>query len=369
MSEDRDLMAALPDPPPPRPDRRALAIDAALRRFDGRQEGPHASPAPPPGVSFRAIFARPQVAAFATVVLVALLSLPLWLSDGDRFVEAGREQPAVAPESGEAPVPSPELQPRSVAADEIPGPVAPAAAPAAKPTPARLAAGDEAERTARSVASPDALNRLPTYDAATVERRAPEPQAALAPPPPPAPAVAERSDEDDNMTVVVTGARTVRQESAALANRVRIAEAAAAEPGDWNACTIDDPRQNLRYCRELGDLSAPGAAGRANAHIADGLRFAWQGDLDRAIDAFDKAIALAPDRSLAYLNRGLARWRKGDTGRALEDFDEAIANDPDGARGYYHRSRLYQARGATARASGDARRAIRLDPDYEAVLP
>lgn len=371
MTDDRDLMAALPDPPPARPDRRTMAIDAALRRFDGHGEEPNAPRLAPSGVSFRAIFARPQVAAFATVALVALLSLPLWLTDSDRFVEAGRERPATAMERVETPAPPPDMQPPARAAGEAPAidELAPATASTVEREAELADAGGVAEKAAPSAAPAEAqLNRLPAFAPATDARPVPQGQFALAPPPPAPPAAADRED-DDSRTVIVTGARVVRQESAALANRVRIAETAAEEAGDWNACTIEDPRRDLRDCDELGDLSAPGASGRANAHLADGLRFAWQGDLDRAIEAFDKALALAPDRSLAYLNRGLARWRKGDTGRALEDFDEAIANDPEAARGYYHRSRLYQARGAAARASGDARRAIRLDPDYEAVLP
>ncbi|MBO9519755.1 MAG: tetratricopeptide repeat protein [Porphyrobacter sp.] len=139
--------------------------------------------------------------------------------------------------------------------------------------------------------------------------------------------------------------------------------------GDWDACTILDPRRDLNACAAFAYPAARGANGRAAARVADGLGYAWQGNLDRAIEAFDSAIRTAPGLSVAYLNRGLAYQSKGDLRRALADLDRAIANEPSSARGYYHRSRLYRSKGDTARADKDAKRAIEIDPGYQAVLP
>ena len=58
-----------------------MAIEEALRRFDG-EEGRRPIRLPASfGVPFRLILARPQVAALATIVLVTFIGLPLWLSD------------------------------------------------------------------------------------------------------------------------------------------------------------------------------------------------------------------------------------------------------------------------------------------------
>ena len=166
---------------------------------------------------------------------------------------------------------------------------------------------------------------------------------------------------------MVTGSRIVRPEFDSPTPMVSVNEAVLAE-GDWDTCTLLDPNRDIGACRAFADPAAPGANGRAAAQLADGLTLAWQGELDRAIEAFDRAIGSAPDLPIAYLNRGLAYQSKGDLRRALADLNRAVARDPDSARGYYHRSLLQRAKGDTKRADADAKRAIALDPAYGAVL-
>jgi tetratricopeptide (TPR) repeat protein len=143
---------------------------------------------------------------------------------------------------------------------------------------------------------------------------------------------------------------------------------AVPDRGDWNACTINDPRRSLAACKYLINPGAKGIKGQAAAHLADGLSLAWQGIMDRAIAAFDQAIAIAPKSSLAYLNRGLAYRRQGDVDRALADLDKAVRLAPNAARGYYNRSLLLRERGDTRRAEADQLRAVSLNADYEEVI-
>ena len=138
--------------------------------------------------------------------------------------------------------------------------------------------------------------------------------------------------------------------------------------GDWNACTVNDPDQNLRKCRSLAKPKASTDRGRANASIADGISRAWTGDLDGAIAAFDRAIASAPHSASAYLNRGMAYQRQGDLTHAIADFDQAVRNDPAAARGYFNRSVALRQQGNERRARRDEQRAIELDPAYADVL-
>ena len=154
--------------------------------------------------------------------------------------------------------------------------------------------------------------------------------------------------ESSGADVVVTGQR-------------RKAAAKGAAYRDWNACTVDDPKQRLEACRKLVDAAAPGSAGRAAARVADGLSRAWQDDLDGAIAAFDQAIAISPRLSFAYLNRGLVYARKGELDRALDDLNRAVRYAPDVARNYYSRSLLWRQRGDAKRAEADQARAIALD--------
>ncbi|MEO8375936.1 MAG: tetratricopeptide repeat protein, partial [Sphingomonas bacterium] len=188
----------------------------------------------------------------------------------------------------------------------------------------------------------------------------PPPAFAPAPTAPPAPAMADAAPARE---IVVTGTLMSKYSSddVVVTGQRRSAVAKPAAYGNWNACTVDDPKQRLEACRKLVDPAAPGSAGRAAARVADGLSRAWQGDLDSAIAAFDQAIAISSRLSFAYLNRGLVYAHKGEFDRALEDMNRAVRYAPDVARNYYGRSLLWRQRGDAKRAEADQARAIALD--------
>jgi tetratricopeptide (TPR) repeat protein len=210
------------------------------------------------------------------------------------------------------------------------------------------------------------------------------------PPPPPPPAArgdsklarpdsrAEQSYAAADPPVTVTGSRIARQGVAAAEPEAESDEGtivlsgtrtAGPGRGDWNACTVDDPKRSLAGCRHLVDPGARGAAGRSAARIAEGLSSAWQGDYQQSIASFDRALAIAPRSAFIYLNRGLARKRDGDLDGALADLDRAVRYAPRTARLYYQRARILRQRGDEKRARADERRAVNLDPDYQALLP
>ncbi|KQS05046.1 hypothetical protein ASG11_12965 [Sphingomonas sp. Leaf357] len=170
----------------------------------------------------------------------------------------------------------------------------------------------------------------------------------------PAPAIASARVATPDNDIVVTGSRVRSQQPL--------------RRGDWNACTIDDPKQDLSACRKQVDPAAPGVRGRAAAHLADGLALAWQAELTGAIAEFDRAIALAPRDAPARLNRALAYRRSGDLNLALLDLDEAVRLAPNTARYRYHRSISLRQKGDTRKAEADERRAIELDSRYETVI-
>jgi len=367
MTTDRDLSTLLPDPPPPRPAAREAALAEALRRFDGHGTAPTQRPGVPLPPA-RPVWARPQFALLASAVLVVLVSVPIWWTERDRIAPSVGPTAVTTPKAVE-PARAPGGPRRSASAAPMAS-TPPAAAPA-EPAPPSVPVDVEAN-----------VNKLPQFapadrpaaaadaavagEATLAQRAAPPPPAAAAlrpsppppPPPPPAPrvarqAAAEAAVDEADANIVVTGSR---RESAPEA-RAPIPAVADAAPldGAWNACTLDDPRRNPTVCR-------------GSTRASEGLALAWQGNLDRAIRAFDRAIAAEPDLALAYLNRGLAWQRKGDLDRALADLNRAVARDRTDARAYYHRSRVYRARGEEARAAADAERAIELDPDYAAAL-
>ncbi len=390
MAADDEIAMMLPEPPPPRPDRRAATIAEAMRRFDGIDAPASAVPPrrPAPQRPAWARIGRGQIGALASVALVAVIAIPIALYSPDRNVPPGRQQastgmagrpdaapgsPAVAslaPESAhapaanvaQAPVPAkaaPPLQQlaanarRSGNREEAPG-LAPAPLPAPAPAPVIAPSAEPAAKVAQANAPPaPATQATEAMGFAARAERADQRARAAPAAPPPAMASSAR-DADDAGEVIVTGTRTG---SAALYRR-----------GDWNACTVADPAQSLDGCKRLVDPGAKGAAGRADAQLATGLALAWEDDMEGAIAAFDRAIALRPGFAFAYLNRGIAYQRNGDLDRALLDLNRAIRYAPDAARGYLHRSLILREKGDTRRARADAARAIQLDFRYRAVL-
>lgn len=372
---DEDIAASLPRPPPAAPARRDAAIEAAMRRFDGVEE---ASPSPARqrrnerAAAWWVRRASPQTGAFVSIALVALIGLPIaWMSLGQRGdrsdapsspaasertldlekaapggVETTNDDdvPALAasdtarPAEARASTPShpvPAATPELAQADAQPAPPAPP-----PPTIAVLAEKAEAPHLSRTEPSAQLAARASRDIVVSGSRiRSPTPAGASSATP------AKRKDADGmvDSSIVVTGARS----------------ASAAVRGDWNACTVDDPARSLNGCR------APDATdGRAAAELSSGLALAWRGDLDGAVAAFDRAIAIEPRFASAYLNRGVVNRRRGRLDRAIADIERAIRYAPDAARGYYQRSLVYRARGEDRLARSDENRVLDLDPRY-----
>lgn len=386
MADDRDLARLLPDPPPPRPVARDAAITAAMRRFDGV---PDPAPAAAPDRRPARWVSGKRIGAFATIVLVAGISLSIALNRPGGLQPGRVEPPPVvtapraAPAPGSASVPNPSDMSTAPATSDNATAPAPVAEPGqAIPKPTAPVASDTSAREADRRASADqAPSPVP-------------PPASPAPPPPPV-AVAESLARAapaeppgavaDKGTIVVTGNR-LQPKMSYSANPVSVASRTAdddagggdivitgararrpnpyAARGDWNACTVIDPQESLRGCKALIGIGAKGPAGEAAARLSEGLDLAWRGDLDGAIAAFDQAIALKPKFAFAYLNRGLAYQRQGETERAAADLDLAVRYAPYTARVHYNRSVLKREQGDRRGASADANRAVELDPGY-----
>lgn len=355
MTGDDDLKALLPDPPPPAPKRREAAIDAALARFDG--VSPPADRAVPARPSRWAALKRPQAGLLATAALVAAISLPFIWTRPDLPQPAADEQSSLRVDDTRS---APKLD---IAA-------APQADFAVEPLPPQ----------AKPLGKNDSPS--PGESAAPPAKRIEMAQAAPPPPPaPPPPAMQANAPRD----IVVQGRAVSRpvadtpvavsvisSEKAAdsagsiVVTGARIGKSAA--PGDWNACTLNDPRQDLARCRKLVRSGPKDARAQAEASLAEGLEHGWNGDAGEAIAAFDRAIGVAPQLSIAWLNRGLAQDRRGNVERAIADMDQAVRYAPRAARGYYQRSLLLRKSGKIARARADEQRAVELDPRYADVI-
>ena len=98
----------------------------------------------------------------------------------------------------------------------------------------------------------------------------------------------------------------------------------------------------------------------APAYNNRGLAYNDRGLYDRAIEDFNKAIALDPKDALAYGIRGLAYYMKRQYDRAIEDYNKAIALDSNIPMPYLTRGLAYNIKGNMGMAISDFRKACDL---------
>src|SRR3569833_4180283 len=76
MAGEDDQTTWLPKPPPPRPTRRDEAIEAAMRKFDGKEDAPASVPE---RARSRGWMHRPQPAMLVTASLLLVVAIPATL--------------------------------------------------------------------------------------------------------------------------------------------------------------------------------------------------------------------------------------------------------------------------------------------------
>ncbi|XP_051691958.1 tetratricopeptide repeat protein 36 [Oryctolagus cuniculus] len=99
-----------------------------------------------------------------------------------------------------------------------------------------------------------------------------------------------------------------------------------------------------------------------------GVMAAEAGDLGTALERFDQAIHLLPERASAYNNRAQARRLQGDVAGALDDLERALALSGGRGRaarqGFVQRGLLARLQGRDDDARGDFERAARLGSPF-----
>ncbi len=122
------------------------------------------------------------------------------------------------------------------------------------------------------------------------------------------------------------------------------------------------PGRRVAACGEL--LASPGLrpAMASVAYNNRGSGHLQNGDLDKAMADFNKAISLNPDHAHAYFNRGSTRIQMRRMEQAIADFDTAIRLKPDFAAAFNNRGIARRHAGRIEDAIKDYDQAIRLNP-------
>ncbi len=100
------------------------------------------------------------------------------------------------------------------------------------------------------------------------------------------------------------------------------------------------------------------------AYYNRGITFEKIGQSDRAIEDYNKAIALKPSYYEAYNNRGLSFQKMGLLDKAIKDLEVAMAMNPSSPEAYNNLGKIYRKTGQFDRAMENYNRAIALNPLY-----
>ena len=105
-----------------------------------------------------------------------------------------------------------------------------------------------------------------------------------------------------------------------------------------------------------------------NAWSNLGILAARAGDLDHAIELFERALKTDPDHAIALENLGTAYRQKKDWPEAERALQRALALIPEDAEANYSLGMVYAEQDDAARASEYLERALAARPDYPAAL-
>ncbi len=134
------------------------------------------------------------------------------------------------------------------------------------------------------------------------------------------------------------------------------------------------PAAHFNYAfelRRLGDIDGAMVAYRKAIALDPGMALAYsnlgallqsRGQLVEAESLYLKTIELRPDYSLAWNNLGIVRYRRGDSDGAAQALRRAIELKPSDAGAVYNLGRLYQQSGAADSAAQMFERAFELEP-------
>jgi tetratricopeptide (TPR) repeat protein len=98
-----------------------------------------------------------------------------------------------------------------------------------------------------------------------------------------------------------------------------------------------------------------------------GIGHAQTGDLEKALEDLNAALAAAPGMLAALYNRGNVQLDLGRTEAAIADFSAVIEGEPGFALAWLNRGLARERAGAVSAASADFKKALALDPKLDAA--
>jgi tetratricopeptide (TPR) repeat protein len=117
--------------------------------------------------------------------------------------------------------------------------------------------------------------------------------------------------------------------------------------------------------RELGEKVRVMAGPNADDWLATALEYdAEENTRAQAIEAYDHALSIDPQKVDALLNCGTLRYEEGNLKKAAEYFMRALQVDPENALAHFNLGSVLEEVGRLEAARLHLRHAVRLDPSY-----
>lgn len=101
----------------------------------------------------------------------------------------------------------------------------------------------------------------------------------------------------------------------------------------------------------------------AGAHYHRGVLFETRGEPERALEAYEAAIAISDDSSRAHFNVAKIHGQSGRAEEMIEHLEESVAADPSFIVGVLYLANAYLERGRLERARALAMRGVELGPE------
>jgi tetratricopeptide (TPR) repeat protein len=99
-------------------------------------------------------------------------------------------------------------------------------------------------------------------------------------------------------------------------------------------------------------------------HTLLGTAFHAEGELDRALECYQRTLQLKPDYAYAHNNLGTVLESRGELDRAVEHYNKAIKFFPRYTDAYYNLGRTFNLKGQPDKAADYYRRALDIYPDH-----
>lgn len=167
----------------------------------------------------------------------------------------------------------------------------------------------------------------------------------------------------------ITGAAVASSSGDEVLDRAALASILASSPLPALPAKITAPRLALRLHFQYNPVNPQSKPQTAEAQYNLGVTLQEKGDLEGAIAAYHKALALKPKFAEALANLGMAQSSRGEVDEAIRAFQEALKLNPDNAKIHVGLGVALRRKGDEEAANREFQQARRLDPKQALPAP